>query len=66
MYKNIPVQRKSPPSPLSLSLSLPHAQSTPISEEVVLLMADILAVLASSENGRHHLLFGEENNHSDE
>lgn len=41
-------------------------QSTPISEEVVLLMADILAVLASSENGRQHLLFGEKNNHSDE
>ena len=29
-------------------------------------MADILAVLASSENGRQHLLFGEKNNHSDE
>ena len=49
---------------LSFSLSLP--QSVSMSEEVVLLMADILAVLASSENGRHHLLFGEKNNHSDE
>ena len=29
-------------------------------------MADILAVLASSENGRKHLLFGEKNNHADE
>ena len=46
------------------SLSLP--QSAHISEEVVLLMADVLAVLASSENGRQHLLFGEKNDHSDE
>ena len=45
------------------TLSLP--QSAPISEEVVLLMADVLAVLASSENGRQHLLFGEKNDHSD-
>ena len=51
-----------------LSLSLPPSlpQYASMSEEVVLLMADILAVLASSENGRKHLLFGEKNSHCDE
>ena len=52
-------------SNLKLSLNL-FLQSASLSEEVILLMADILAVLASSENGRKHLLFGEKNNHSDE
>lgn len=28
-------------------------------------MADILAVLASSDDGRKHLLFGEKSDHSD-
>ena len=44
-----------PMSPTSLPSQSPH-----VSDEALVLLADVMAVLASTDNGRHHLLHGQD------